>query len=447
MKTTIQKLISEKNYSEIKKNLDNLNIVELSELLNEFNSSELILIFRLLPKGRAADVFSYLSNEHQEVIINAITDVETKNLFNELYFDDMIDIIEEMPANVVKKILKNTNPNDRKLINQFLNYPDNSAGSIMTTEYIDLKKDMKVSDAIKKIRRTVEDSENIYTCYVTSKSRKLEGIIFLKDLITSPDDIIIEDIMDRNFVSVTTGDDQEKVADLMRKHDLIILPVVDVENRLLGIITIDDVMDVMDKEATEDFHKMAGIAPVEESYLKTSAFTMAKQRIMWLVVLMVSATFTGRIIKSYQDVLQSVVILAAFIPMLMDTGGNAGAQSSTIVVRALALGEISTKDAFKVLKKEFFISVIVSIVLAAINFVRLIALTKVDLNIALTVSITLVFVVILSKIIGTSLPIVAKTFKLDPAIMAGPLITTILDAITLSIYFYFATLFLGNVLK
>jgi magnesium transporter len=447
VKTTIQKLISEKNYSEIKKNLDNLNIVELSELLNEFNSSELILIFRLLPKGRAADVFSYLSNEHQEVIINAITDVETKNLFNELYFDDMIDIIEEMPANVVKKILKNTNPNDRKLINQFLNYPDNSAGSIMTTEYIDLKKDMKVSDAIKKIRRTVEDSENIYTCYVTSKSRKLEGIIFLKDLITSPDDTIIEDIMDRNFVSVTTGDDQEKVADLMRKHDLIILPVVDVENRLLGIITIDDVMDVMDKEATEDFHKMAGIAPVEESYLKTSAFTMAKQRIMWLVVLMVSATFTGRIIKSYQDVLQSVVILAAFIPMLMDTGGNAGAQSSTIVVRALALGEISTKDAFKVLKKEFFISVIVSIVLAAINFVRLIALTKVDLNIALTVSITLVFVVILSKIIGTSLPIVAKTFKLDPAIMAGPLITTILDAITLSIYFYFATLFLGNVLK
>ena len=447
MKTTIQKLISEKNYSEIKKNLDNLNIVELSELLNEFNSSELILIFSLLPKGWAADVFSYLSNEHQEIIINAITDVETKNLFNELYFDDMIDIIEEMPANVVKKILKNTNPNDRKLINQFLNYPDNSAGSIMTTEYIDLKKDMKVSDAIKKIRRTVEDSENIYTCYVTSKSRKLEGIIFLKDLITSPDDTIIEDIMDRNFVSVTTGDDQEKVADLMRKHDLIILPVVDVENRLLGIITIDDVMDVMDKEATEDFHKMAGIAPVEESYLKTSAFTMARQRIMWLVVLMVSATFTGRIIKSYQDVLQSVVILAAFIPMLMDTGGNAGAQSSTIVVRALALGEISTKDAFKVLKKEFFISVIVSIVLAAINFVRLIALTKVDLNIALTVSITLVFVVILSKIIGTSLPIVAKTFKLDPAIMAGPLITTILDAITLRIYFYFATLFLGNVLK
>lgn len=447
MKTTIQKLISEKNYSEIKKNLDNLNIVELSDLLNEFNSSELILIFRLLPKGRAADVFSYLSNEHQEVIINAITDVETKNLFNELYFDDMIDIIEEMPANVVKKILKNTNPNDRKLINQFLNYPDNSAGSIMTTEYIDLKKDMKVSEAIKKIRRTVEDSENIYTCYVTSKSRKLEGIIFLKDLITSADDTIIEDIMDRNFVSVTTGDDQEKVADLMRKHDLIILPVVDIENRLLGIITIDDVMDVMDKEATEDFHKMAGIAPVEESYLKTSAFTMAKQRIMWLIVLMVSATFTGRIIKSYQDVLQSVVILAAFIPMLMDTGGNAGAQSSTIVVRALALGEISTKDAFKVLKKEFFISVIVAIVLATINFLRLIILTKVDLNIALTVSITLVFVVMLSKIIGTSLPMIAKTFKLDPAIMAGPLITTILDAITLSIYFYFATLFLGNVLK
>jgi len=447
MENTIQSLIKEKKYFEIRKYLNDLNTVEVSELLNQFESSELMMIFRLLSKDRAADVFSYLDTEHQEMIINTMTDVETKNIFDELYFDDIVDIIEEMPSNVVKKILKNTDAKDRHMINQLLKYPDNSAGSIMTTEYVDLKKDMKVSQAIKVIRDTVEEKENIYTCYVISEDRKLEGVVSLKELITSEDDIVIENIMNRNFVSVHTNDDQEMVADIIKKYDLIVLPVVDIENRLLGIITIDDVMDVIDKEATEDFHKMAGISPVEESYLKTNAFTMARQRIMWLIVLMISATFTGRIIKSYEDVLQSVVILASFIPMLMDTGGNAGAQSSTIVVRALALGDVTIKDTFKILRKEFFISFIVALVLAAINYLRLITLTKTSLDVALTVSVTLIFVVIISKIIGASLPVVAKVLKLDPAIMAGPLITTILDALTLTIYFKFASIFLSNLIK
>ena len=352
-----------------------------------------------------------------------------------------------MPSNVVKKILKNTDAKDRHLINQLLKYPDNSAGSIMTTEYMDLKKDMTVSQAISKIRNTVEDMENVYTCYVIDEVRKLEGVISLKELITSEDDVPIQSIMNKNVISVHANDDQEKVAEIIKKYNLIVLPVTDDENRLLGIITIDDIMDVVEQEATEDFHKMVGISPVEESYLKTSAFTMARQRISWLIVLMISATFTGRIIKSYEDVLQSVVILSSFIPMLMDTGGNAGAQSSTIVVRALALGEVNIKDTFKILRKEFLISFIVAIVLAAINFLRIISLTKTPLNVAITVSVTLVFVVIISKIIGAFLPIIAKTFKMDPAIMAGPLITTILDALTLTIYFRFATIFLSNIIK
>ena len=447
MKEKIQTLINEKKFSEIREEFRKLNNVEISDLLNQFDKSELIIIFRLLSKDQSADVFSYLEPEQQEIIINAVTDRETEVLFRNLYFDDMIDIIEEMPSNLVKKILKNTNSEDRNLINQFLNYPENSAGSIMTTEYVDLKKNMKVSQAIKVIRDTVEEKENIYTCYVISEDRKLEGVVSLKELITSEDDVTIESIMNRNFVSAHANDDQEMVADVIKKYDLIILPVVDIENRLLGIITIDDIIDVIEQEDTEDFHKMAGISPVEETYLKTSAFTMARQRIMWLIVLMISATFTGRIIKSYEEMLQSVVVLASFIPMLMDTGGNAGAQSSTTVIRALSLGDVETKDIFKILRKEFFTSTIVAIVLAAINYLRLITLTKISLDVALVVSVTLILVVIISKVIGAFLPVIAKIFKLDPAIMAGPLITTILDALTLTIYFKFATIFLGTIIK
>ena len=444
MKEIIETLIKEKKYFEIRKQLNELNTVEISEVINEFEISELvIMIFRLLKKDKASDVFPYLDSEHQEMIIHAATDIETKNIFDELYFDDIVDIIEEMPSDVVKKILKNTDAKDRHLINQLLKYPDNSAGSIRTTEYVDLEKNMKVSEAIEQIRNTGKDKENIYTCYITDEQGKLKGVLSLKELIAKKDDTIIEDIMNRNFISVQTNDDQEAVADMFKKYDLIVMPVTDHENRLLGIITIDDVMDVVEQEVTEDFHKMAGItAPAEETYLKTNVFTMAKQRIGWLAVLMISDTISGNIIQGYEKVLAQSIILTAFIPMLMSTGGNVGSQSSTVVIRALALGEISPKDAFKVLKKEFSISIMVSIVLAILNFIRLITLEKIDLMIALTVSVTLVFTVIVSKIVGALLPLGAKLIKADPAVMATPLITTISDAVTLIIYFKFATLFL-----
>ena len=446
MKELIETLLKEKKYFEIKRELNKLNTVEISDILNQFKSPELvIMIFRLLKKDKAADVFPYLDSEHQEMIIHTSTDIETREIFDELYFDDIVDIIEEMPSNIVKKILKNTDKKDRHLINQLLKYPDNSAGSIMTTEYVDLQKNMTVSEAIEEIRKTGKDKENIYTCYVTGEKGVLEGVLSLKELIAKKDTIQIEDIMNKNFVSVNTNDDQEIVADLFKKYDFIVMPVVDHENRILGIITIDDVMDVVDQEVTEDFHKMAGItSPTDDSYLKTNIFTMARQRIGWLAVLMISDTISGNIIQGYEKVLAKSIILTAFIPMLMSSGGNVGSQSSTVVIRSLALGEISPKSAFKVIKKEFFIGIMVSIVLSALNFIRLITLEKTNPTIALIVSLTLVFTIIISKLVGALLPLGAKIVKTDPAVMATPLITTISDAVTLVIYFTFATMLLKN---
>ena len=446
MKELIETLLKEKKYFEIKRELNKLNTVEISDILNQFKSPELvIMIFRLLKKDKAADVFPYLDSEHQEMIIHTSTDIETREIFDELYFDDIVDIIEEMPSNIVKKILKNTDKKDRHLINQLLKYPDNSAGSIMTTEYVDLQKNMTVSEAIEEIRKTGKDKENIYTCYVTGENGILEGVLSLKELIAKKDTIQIEDIMNKNFVSVNTNDDQEIVADLFKKYDFIVMPVVDHENRILGIITIDDVMDVVDQEVTEDFHKMAGItSPTDDSYLKTNIFTMARQRIGWLAVLMISDTISGNIIQGYEKVLAKSIILTAFIPMLMSSGGNVGSQSSTVVIRSLALGEISPKSAFKVIKKEFFIGIMVSIVLSVLNFIRLITLEKTDSTIALIVSLTLVFTIIISKLVGALLPLGAKIVKADPAVMATPLITTISDAVTLVIYFTFATMLLKN---
>ena len=448
MKELIETLLKEKKYFEIKSELNELNAVEISDVLNQFKLPELvIMIFRLLKKDKAADVFPYLDSEHQEMIIHASTDVETREIFDELYFDDIVDIIEEMPSDIVKKILKNTDKKDRHLINQLLKYPDNSAGSIMTTEYVDLQKNMKVSEAIEEIRKTGKDKENIYTCYVTGENGVLEGVLSLKELIAKKDTILIEDVMNKNFVSVNTNDDQEIVAGLFKKYDFIVMPVVDHENRILGIITIDDVMDVVDQEVTEDFHKMAGItSPTDDSYLKTNVFTMAKQRIGWLAVLMISDTISGNIIQGYEKVLAKSIILTAFIPMLMSSGGNVGSQSSTVVIRSLALGEISPKDAFKVIKKEFFIGTMVSIVLSVLNFIRLITLEKTDPTIALIVSLTLVFTIIISKLVGALLPLGAKIVKADPAVMATPLITTISDAVTLVIYFTFATILLKNLI-
>ena len=435
-------ILSQENEIETeKKELDKLNAVEISDVINQFEVPEIIImIFRLLKKDKAADVFSYLDSDHQEIIIHASTDIETRELFDELYFDDIVDIIEEMPFDIVKKILKNTDKKDRHLINQLLKYPDNSAGSIMTTEYVDLRKNMKVSEAIEEIRKTGKDKENIYTCYVTNESGKLEGVLLLRELIAKKDSTLVSDIMSTNFISANTNDDQEIVADLFKKYDLIVMPVVDHENKLLGIITVDDVLEVVDQEITEDFHKIAGItSPTDDSYLKTNIFTMAKQRIGWLAVLMISDTISGNIIQGYESVLARSIILTAFIPMLMSTGGNVGSQSSTVVIRALALGEISPKNAFKVLKKEFSIGIIVSIVLALLNFVRLIMIEKINIPVAFTVSITLVFTIIISKIVGALLPLLAKIVKADPAVMATPLITTISDAVTLVIYFSFAT--------
>ncbi|HAS74476.1 MAG TPA: magnesium transporter, partial [Clostridiales bacterium UBA8960] len=389
------------------------------------------------------DVFSYLSAETQVVIISAITERETRLIVEELYFDDMIDMLEEMPAHLVKKILKDTKEDERRLINQFLSYPEFSAGSLMTIEYVDLRKNMTVKAAMEHIKQVNIDTETIYTCYVIDDNRKLLGLVSLRKIVTSPDDVLIDDIMNTNIIVANTLDDQEYVASLFKKYDLNILPVTDKESRLTGIITIDDIIDVIDQENTEDFQKMAGLTPSDLGYFETPFMKMAKNRILWLMVLMVSATFTGRIIQRYEEVLQSVVILAAFIPMLMDTGGNAGAQSSTLVIRGLALGDIKPNEVKRVLFKELTVSTVVAIGLTTINFIRIYFLEKVEIRIALTVTITLFVTIILAKLVGGLLPLIANKLKLDPAIMASPLITTVVDAFALVIYFTVAVWLLG----
>jgi magnesium transporter len=443
MAEQILRLLKEKKLAEIRKELKGLNEVQIAELFEELNIENALIVFRMLTKDTAAEVFSYLSSEQQKQIINSITDTEIQRILEELFFDDRIDLLEEMPANAVKKILANAKEDERNLINQFLNYPENSAGSIMTIEYVDLKKHITVQEAIKHIQKTGINKETIYTCYITDGSRKLEGIISLRRLVTSPMDAKIEDIMEKNVIYVYTHDDQEMVAEIFKKYDFIAVPVVDKEDRLTGIITIDDIIDVIEEENTEDFHKMAAIAPLSTEYLNEGIFSLAKHRVVWLLVLMVSATFTGRIIQKFETVLQSMVILAAFIPMLMDTGGNAGSQSSTLVIRGLALGEIKTSDYLKVIVKELAVSSLVGITLAGANFLRIYFLEKVGLEISITVTLTLFVTIVLAKVVGAILPIIANKLKLDPAIMASPLITTIVDTFALIIYFSLATLILG----
>lgn len=367
----ILELINEKKYSEAREELLKLNSVDIATLLEEVdNKKNMLVLFRLLPKDIEIDVFSYMSNDMQQYIIQSITHEEMTTIIDQLYFDDVIDLLEEMPANIVKKILLNTDEKKRKLINQFLKYEEDSAGSIMTIEFVDLKKEMTVEQAIERIRKIGVDKQTINTCYVIDRNRKLEGIISIRRLILSNKDVLIKDIMKENYVSINTFDDQEYVASQFKKYDLVSMPVVDKEHRLVGIITIDDIVDIIDQENTEDFHKMAAMEPSEEEYLKTGVFELAKHRIIWLLVLMISATFTGNIIRKPEDVLQSVVILASFIPMLMDTGGNSGSQSSTLVIRGLALGEIKLKDIFKVMWKEFRVSVVVGIALSVVNFLE-----------------------------------------------------------------------------
>ncbi|WP_416198871.1 MAG: magnesium transporter [Sporanaerobacter sp.] len=438
----IKMLLEQKKYRELREELIKMNPIDIEEILEEVDITVALMLFRMLPKDIAVDVFSYFPVDKQKEIVSCITDKELKYIIDELYFDDMIDLLEEMPANVVKKILLNSNQEERKRINQFLNYPQDSAGSLMTIEYVDLKKEMTVGEALAHIKETGLSKETVYTCYVTDSNRKLEGIVSLRKLVVSEENEIIKNIMNRDVIYVNTHDDQETVAALFRKYGFLALPVVDKENRLTGIITVDDIMDVIDKENTEDFQKMAAMSPSEDEYLDTGVFNLAKHRILWLLFLMISATFTQRIITKFEDVLQSTVLLASFIPMLMDTGGNAGSQSSTLVIRGIALGEVHPKDIGKVIWKEFRISIIVGVTLALVNFLRIYYIEKVGFNIAITVSITLFFTVVASKVIGGILPIAAKKLKIDPAIMASPLITTIVDALSLTVYFTVASLIL-----
>lgn len=439
----INQMISQGQVIQLSEYLQNINPVDISKLLMELSSKDLILTFRLLPKDKAAEAFSYLDKEYQMKIIEKITDSEVEEIIEQLFLDDTVDFIEELPSNVVKKVLRNTSQEKRNLINQFLKYEQYSAGSIMTIEFVELKENMNVKDAISSIRHTKLDKEIIEICFVIDKNRKLKGSISLQDLIVSSDDTSISKLTDTNIVFTTTTEDQEKVAKLFKEYDLICMAVVDKEGRLVGIITADDIIDIIEKENTEDFQKMAAMKPSEEPYLKTPVLELAKHRVIWLLVLMISATITGSIIKQFDEVIQSVVILAAFIPMLMDTGGNSGSQSATLVIRGLALGDIQIKDYLKVMWKEFRVGLVVAFVLAVVNFLRIYFLESTDIMVTLTICISLFFTVIIAKVTGSILPIIAKKLKFDPAIMASPLITTIVDTFALIIYFSLARVFLG----
>lgn len=442
MKNTVMALIQESRFKELKSIIEKINVVDIAELFELLNKDQVIIVFRLLNKEKAAEVFSYLSRDNQQFIIESISDKEIKNIIEELFIDDTVDLIEEMPANVVNKVLKNADDVTRKTINLFLTYPENSAGSLMTTELVDLKKEMTVFEAISYIKKYGVDKETINNCYVTNKFRKLEGTVSIRKLILSDDESLIEDIMNTDIVKVNTFDDQEEIAELFKKYDYTSMPVVDKENCLVGIITIDDIVDIIEQENTEDFQIMAAMTPSEEEYIKTPILMLAKNRIIWLLVLMISATFTGAIIRRYENVLQSVVILASFIPMLMDTGGNAGSQSSTMVIRSIALGEIQFTDFYKVLWKEFRVSLLVGFILAFVNFFRILIFDKAGLPITIIVCFSLFATVVLAKILGCLLPIFAKKVNLDPAIMASPLITTLVDAMSLILFFTLSNTFL-----
>ncbi len=432
-------LISNHQFTEVRYILENTNVVDIAEMLDELSDENALRVFRLMPKEAAAETFSYMYKDSQQKIVEAITDRELSGIMDELFLDDTVDLIEEMPANVVKKVLANTSGEKRKLINHFLQYADDSAGSVMTIEFVDLKKEMTVSEAFERIRKIGINKETIYTCYVIDQNRKLEGIVTVKTLLLSESGDIIGDIMDINVIFSYTDDDKESIANTFSKYDILSLPIVDKEKRLVGIITIDDAIEVLQEVTTEDFEIMAAVTPSDEPYLKTGAWTHAKNRIVWLTVLMFSAMFTGGIIINFQSSFEAVPVLVAFIPMLMNTGGNCGSQVSTLVIRGMALGEIQGHHVLRVWWKEICVSVIVGAALALLNFLRILWFDN-SATLALTVSVSLYVTVILSKSVGCLLPIAAKQVGLDPAIMASPIITTIVDACTLLVYFSFASL-------
>lgn len=436
-------LLFTRQFRKLKDILTEMNEVDIATFIEELDSEKTVVVFRMLPKELASDVFACLEVDKQEHIINSITDYELGTIVDDLFVDDAVDMLEELPASVVKRVLKNARPDTRKLINQFLNYPDNSAGSIMTAEYVGLKQSMTVEQAFAYIRKNGVDKETIYTCYVMDEKRRLEGVVTVKDLLMNPYEEVIGNIMDTHVIKAFTTEDQEEVADSFQKYDLLSLPVVDHEERLVGIVTVDDVVDVMEQEATEDFEKMAAMLPSEKPYLKTGVFQLAKNRIAWLLILMVSSMITGGILAKYEAAFAVIPLLVTFIPMLTDTGGNAGSQSSTMIIRGMAVGEIEPGDLFKVLWKELRVGVIVGVILGFVNYVRLVILYPGREMLCLTVVLSLMATVIIAKTIGCMLPIAAKVFHMDPAIMAAPLITTIVDAVSLIIYFQLACSLLG----
>ncbi len=438
----IKDLIQNKQFTKLKKELKEMKSADVSMILDELDKEQAVIVFRLLSKEKAGMAFAYMETDMREKLIKDLTDAELKNVLDELFMDDTVDLIEEMPSNVVTRILKNVDKNDRKIINELLKYPDDSAGSIMTTEFIDLKEDMTIEQALDRIRQIGTDSETIYTCYVLDKDRKLQGIISIKEILLAKEESLISDNMETNIISVNTLEDKEEVAKKFDKYDLYALPVVDKENRLVGIVTVDDAINVLQDEVEEDFEKMAAMAPTEESYFGTSVFKHAKNRIVWLLVLMLSSAITGTIITNYENAFAAVPLLVAFIPMLMDTGGNCGSQSSTLIIRGLATDELEVKDVFKILWKEVRIAIIVGATLSVINGLRIFAQYK-NLQLACTVGLSITVTVILSKSIGCLLPLLAKKIKLDPAIMAAPLITTIVDILSVLVYFNIATVIMG----
>ena len=439
----LRELLDTKAYHKLRAALSEMNEVDIAEFIETLSNEKATLAFRTLPKELAAEVFSNLSSDMQEHIITSVTDQEIAAIVEELYVDDAVDMLEELPANVVKRVLQNAQPETRALINQFLKYPENSAGSIMTAEFTDLRRNMSVGDAIKHIRRTGEDRETIYTCYVVDERRVLDGVVSVKDLLLAHDEQQIADIMDDDFISASTTEDREQVAQLFSKYGLLSVPVVDGEGRLVGIITVDDAVDVMEEEATEDFEKMAAMMPSERPYLKTGVFALARNRIVWLLVLMVSGMITGGILGKYESAFAVMPLLVTFIPMLTDTGGNAGSQSSTLIIRGMAVSEISSRDLFSVLWKEFRVSLVVGSVLSIVNYVRLIITYPGNHLVAVTVAVALFATVLLAKTVGGILPIIAKLCHADPATMAAPLITTLVDAFSLVIYFTVAVRLLG----
>ena len=445
-------LLKSRRLKSLQYELEDMNEFDIAEFLTELGEEDklkMASVFRLLSKEQGAEVFAELDAPEQEVIINSITDKELTEIVEDMYVDDAVDMMEELPANIVKRVMRAATPETRALINQYLKYPDNSAGSIMTAEFVDLKKYMNVRESIARIRRVGEDKETIYVCYVTNAHRRLEGVVTVKDLLLSDDEDVIENIMDTNVIFVRTTDDRSEAAERISDYDLLAIPVVDKEDRLVGIVTVDDVIDVLEEEATEDFDLMAGISPSDKPYSRTGVVEMWKRRIPWLMFLMLSATFTSMIIMHFEDALAKTAVLTGFIPMLMGTGGNSGSQSSTAVIRSLSIGDTEPSDILSVIWKEIRVAVLCGVCLACVNFVKMLTVDRMLLGnsdvtviVALTVSITLVFVVIFAKAVGCTLPMAAEKIGIDPAVMASPLISTITDAVSLLIYFALATVML-----